>query len=402
MKIISISVVVVLLINGIFLSGCIDISKEENTNSQEAAGIEIAVNSLESPIRKYFTTQKILWTLDDYSIQYRHSPPHKGFGGLTEKITSYGGFVQIMVIFTSEIHTKKFNNEIRNYSVVNDFGYSINDINASLEFFSRPNVEAANHGWNHTENLNDANLSFAYTIINYTFWNWKNNYNITPHFFLGPGTSGNYNVTVALKRFGEKYWTVYGENFRWYNKNLFPNSSRDSPAVEYLEKPSYVVEFDPLFGCTWGNPCRNLNEAKDLFNNSSHGKEVLLIRGHPSFLNGTNQRATENLTFWEEWIDWIYQTHEFINMNHTEVVQYNIDRYNFKILKNSEKNYTLDLTKCKFNHDILFSNPNNTDANWTIYDEYTNYIGMVEGDTFVRLARGLKYYIVLNDVFNGD
>lgn len=392
MKNMLVSLIVVLLLIGILFSGCMNKSEPQKPDNQGNSPSEIPVDNDDSPIRKYFTTPKILWTFDDYSIQYHHNPPHKGFGGLTEKINSFGGYVEIMVIFTTEILTKPFNNEIRNYSVVDDFGYSPSDIAASLEFFSRPNVEAASHGWNHTGNLNYVNLSFAYKMINFTMWNWKNNYNITPHFFLGPGTTGNYNITLALKRFSDQYWMVYGENFKWYNVKLFPNHSRSSPAVDYIEEASYSVEFDPLFGESWGTPCKNVEEAMDLFNRSSEGKEIILIRGHPSFLNGTDNKATENLSFWEQWIDWIYQTHDLININHSEAIQYNIDRYNFKVIKNNESNYTIDLTNCSFNHFVLFSTPLNNSNNWAVFDENNRFIGDVQNDTFIELSPGLIYY----------
>ncbi|MCK5031726.1 MAG: hypothetical protein KAR64_09685, partial [Thermoplasmatales archaeon] len=212
---------------------------------ERRVGGSISPDSYESPIREYFTTQKILWTFDDYYIQYgHHLPPHKGFGGLTEKINGYGGHVNIMVIFTGESETSPFGNEIRNYSVIDDFGWSEEIVNASLEFFNRSQVYPQCHGWNETsEELNNANMSFAYKIINHTFWNWVNNYNIKPNFFIGASTSGNYNITLALKHFSEKNWNVYGENFRWDNPDLFPEPSRDAPAVEYIGKTDFVAMF---------------------------------------------------------------------------------------------------------------------------------------------------------------
>lgn len=382
----------IMFLIGIFFSGCVQESKPENPNNPQDVSIEIAVEHTDSPIRKYFTTPKILWTFDDYMIPYHHHPPHKGFGGLTEQVNSYGGFVQIMVIFTSEAYTKPFGNQFRNYSVVDDFGYSQSDIAASLEFFSRPKVTAACHGWNHTQNLNHINLSLAYNIINYTLWNWKNNYGIIPHFFLGPGTSGNYNLTWAMKRFSQTYWPVYGENFRWFDAKLFQNASRNSPAVDYIERPSYTIEFDPLFGASWGTPCKNLQEAMDLFNRSSAGKEIILVRGHPNFLNGTDKKATENLSYWQQWIDWIYQNHDLININHTTAIYYNIDRYQFKVLKHNEEKYTIRLNNCSYSHSVLFSKPFNSTKHWAVYDQNNMIIADVQGDTFVQLNPGTHYY----------
>jgi hypothetical protein len=395
MRVKIVTFIVVLLFLGILLSGCVNTSEPKPPDSPENNAIEIAVESAESPIREYFTTLKILWTFDDYSIQYHHNPPHKGFGGLTEQIIFYGGYVQIMVIFTTETSTRPFGNVLRNYSVVDDFGYSQGDIAASLAFFSWPHVEVGSHGWNHTGNLNYVNLSYASKMINYTMWNWKNNYNITPHFFLGPSTSGNYNLTLALKRFSQRYWTVYGENFRWYDKRYFTNASRNSPAVEYIEKPSYAAELDPLFGETWGNPSKNVTEAKILFNQTSAGKELLLIRGHPRTLNETTQNDTENLSNWQEWIDWVYQTHKLININHTEAIYYNIDRHQFKVVKNSEENFTIDLSNCSFPHSVLFSKPLNSTRDWALYGKDNGWIGDVQDETSFDLSPGDIYYFVV-------
>jgi len=378
---------------GTVLSGCTDTPETNPPDTPENGAQEIAVESADSPIREYFTTPKILWTFDDYSVQYHHHPPHKGFGWLTEQIISYGGFVQLMVIFTTETFTKPFGNEFRNYSVVDDFGYSQTDIDASLEFFSKPHVEVGCHGWNHTLSLNYITLSHAYNYINYTMWNWKNNYNITPHFFLGPSTSGNYNLTLALKRFSEQYWPVYGENFRWYDKRYFANASRNAPEVEYIEKPAYAVEIDPLFGETWGDPSKNLSEAKVLFKNTISGKEILLIRGHPRLLNGITADATENLSYWQEWIDWIYQNHSLININHTEAIYYNLDRYSYKVTKNSEENYSIDLTNCSYPHRVLLSKPLNSIKEWALYDN-NRWMGDVQENVFFDLSPGKIYFFL--------
>jgi PKD repeat protein len=127
----------------------------------------------------------------------------------------------------------------------------------------------------------------------------------------------------------------------------------------------------------------------------SQGKEIVPIRGHPSFLNGTDQRATENLTNWQQFIDWVYQPpHTYININHTEAIQYNIDRYNFTVEKNSPQNFTINLTRCMFNHNVLFTNPDGTSQrNWTLYDQTGKYIGVVRNEVFLRLENGIKYFL---------
>ena len=152
--------------------------------------------------------------------------------------------------------------------------------------------------------------------------------------------------------------------------------------------------FDPLFGRNWDVPCKTLNEAQNLYNSSSKGKEILLIRGHPDILNRTDQMT--NLTLWQQWIDWIYQTHELININHTEAIQYTIDRNSFIVEKNTNTNFTIDLTHCKFNHNILFSSPYENDGRqWRLYEENGELICTVQGDTFLLLEPGLKYYFIL-------
>jgi len=352
----------------------------------------IKPDSSQSPIRKYFTNKKIIWTFDDYYIHKDHHPPHKGFEGLTNKITGYNGHVNIMVIFTNEWQTNKFQNEIRNYSVVQDFGWPQEKINKSLEFFKRSNVYPQCHGWNHSANLNGASLKESYKIINFTLWNWKNNYNIKPNFFLGHGTNGNYNITLALKHFSDKYWTIYGENFRSLDPDLFPNPSLDAPAVDYIGKAEYVAMLDPLFGCSWGTPCKTLEEAQDLFDTSSENKEIIFIRGHPKFLNETDQKNREYLKLWEDWIDWIYQDHDLININHTKAIYYIADRHNFKIDKINSNTFIIDLADCKFNHNILFTQPyDNKYYNWTLNDEEDKIIGDIYEDKFFQLEKGHIY-----------
>ena len=348
-----------------------------------------------SPIRKFFTTKKILWTFDDYYIQANYHPPHIGFTIIPEIIVGYGGHINIMTILFNGAETE----ELRNYSVVDELGWSTDKINKSLEYFSGDHIYPASHGWDYkSNNLNTATLEYAYKIINHTFWNWKNNFDIEPHFFLGGSTSGNYNITLALKKFSETYWPVYGEDFRWEDPNLVPDTSRNSPAVEFIDKPEYVVLFDPLFGCDWGEPCKNLEEARELFNIESKDKEILFIRGHPKYFDGTERYVVENVSLWKNWIDWIYGDHDLININHTQAIEYNIDRYSFKIFKNSMNNFTIDLSECKFDHNVLFSSPyENMDTEWEIHDDNGEYIGDVVNDTFYELKAGSMYYFSSND-----
>jgi hypothetical protein len=355
----------------------------------------IEPDSSQSPIRKYFTTQKILWTFDDYYISDDYYPPHKGFGGLAEQINSFGGYVGINCIFIPHWIEQKYGSEVRNYSVIPEFSkytseFSQAHIDKSLEFFNMSHIEPEAHGWNHTENLDTCTLSYAYNIINYTLWNWYNNYHIKPSIWLGHNTDGNYNISLALKKFNEKYWTVYAEDLRVDDKTLFPNHIA---AVEYIG-----TFFDPLFGCDWGTPCKTAQEAEQRFTTFSQGKEIVPIRGHPYFLNGTDQHTTENLTKWQTFIDWVYQTHTYININHTEAIQYKIDRDNFIIEKNSSELYIIDLTDCMFDHNVLFTNPDGTNKrNWTLCDKNGKYIGVVRDDVFLELKNGVKYLLSTNE-----
>ena len=194
---------------------------------------------------------------------------------------------------------------------------------------------------------------------------------------------------MALKKFSENYWYVYGENFRWKKPELFPDTSPDSPAVEYIGKEEFVSMFDPLFGNNWGDSCSTLEEAKELFNTKSKDKEILFIRGHPSSLNDNTSKTMENLSLWEEWIDWIYQEHDLININHTQVIHYNVDREKFKVRKNNVNKFTIDLTDCQFDHTVLFSDPyGQSDTTWNITDESGIQLDNIEGEGFVELLSG--------------
>lgn len=359
----------------------------------------IEPDSFESPIRKYFIIKKIIWTFDDYWIHFDHYPPHPGFGGLSEQINNYGGHVNIMAIFIPPWIGEQYGNEIRNYSVIDEFsiyhpGFSQDNINLSLEFFNRPKIYPQCHGpWNHSANIGYANLSFAHKIINFSLWNWYNNYNIKPNFYLGHGSDGNYNISLALKHFSETYWNVYAEGFRTSWEDRFPNGIE--PAVAYIGD-----SIDPYFGCSFGNPCETLEEAQQLYNDSAQEREILLIRGHPDFLDEPSHLP--DLLLWQNWIDWIYHEHELININHTQAIEYKIDRENFSVEKNDEHNFTINLTRCMFNHNVLFSDPYNTSDRWILNDENGNHIGFVQNDTFLNLEKGLKYFFIKNNINNTD
>ncbi len=343
---------------------------------------EIPVDSDASPIKEYFTEKKIFWTFDDYFIGGSHHPPHKGFYGLSKKISDYGGHVNIMVVFTPYCSDYK----LRNYSVLEDFGWSQPIINKSLKFFQLENIHPQCHGWDHCRDLNLANLSFAQKIINYTFWNWLNNFNIKPNFFLGHGTSGNYNITLALKQFSQKYWPVYGEMFRVNDENLFPNKNS---AVDYIQ-----WSFDPAFGIKEENPCKTVDEAIKKFQKYFDKNELIFIRGHPMSLNGTDNSSMENLTKWENFIDYLYQNYNLININHFEAVKYKTDRHHFRI--NKEENelfitYEIDLRGCKYNHNINVNDPCGLENNtWTLYQDDERIIEF-EGNSTINFEAGFLY-----------
>ena len=380
----------ILIIIGM-LCGCLESSSEKNPQNDVSSteSMSIAADSSLSPIQKYFTTKKIIWTFDDYWIYLDHHPPHKGFDGLSQQIHTYGGYINIMCPFIPDWINKNYGYEIRNYSVVQEFsqyhsGFSQENINLSLEFFNRSYISVGAHSWNHSENLGFANLSYAYKDINYTFWNWYNNYHIKPTFWLGHNTDGNYNISLALKKFSETYWTVYAEAFRASWKDRFPNGI--SPAVEYIGS-----DFDPYFGCSFGTPCTTLEEAQQGYNDYAQDREIIFIRGHPAILNQSNQQY--NLSLWQQFIDWIYQDHDLMNINHIEAIEYKIDRNNFGVQINNDDNYTIDLTNCQFNHTILFSIPDEKGGQWTLTEETGRYIGEITRDTYLFLESGHNYFL---------
>jgi len=352
---------------------------------------QIEPDSLDSPIRKYFNKQKILWTFDDYYICYDF-PPHRGFSNLTKRIISYGGHVNIMTILFHVNEAK----DIKNYSVIDDLGWEPQEINRSLTFFSQEHVYPACHGWDaRSELLNNASLEEAYEIINHTLWNWENNFHIQPTFFLGDSTSGNYNITLALKKFSETYWPVYGENFRWDQEELFSPPTRDTPAISYIGKEPYIAMFDPLFGLPWGNPCESLEDSQNLFINQTENKEIIFIRGHPSSLN--KSETTPYYSLWIEWIDWIYQNHELTNINHTEAIYYIADREAFKIERQSPDKFIINLSSCSFDHDILFSQPyDGYYYNWTLYRGQKEVASFYD-DYTIHLSAGQSYTMETND-----
>ena len=160
---------------------------------------------------------------------------------------------------------------------------------------------------------------------------------------------------------------------------------------------------DPLFGCDWDVPCKTLDEAKELFEQDTKDSEIIHIRGHPKNLDGTSRSVVENISLWKNWIDWIYQEHNLININHTQAIQYNVDRYSFKVEKNSANNYTIDLSDCLYDHDVLFTQPyENSKANWELYDSDGDYIGKMYNDTFFNLEGGKTYFFSTVEELNID
>ncbi|VVB59220.1 Uncharacterised protein [uncultured archaeon] len=379
-KLVIVLVTSIIILTGL-LTGC------TNTTNNDLKGIKIInADAPESPISKYFTIKKITWSFDDYYPEDNY-PPNKGFDGLSQQIHSYGGYVNILVIFASPWILEYFGNEFRNYSVVKEFGpiypaFSQINIDKSIEFLNRSYIFVTCHDWNHSqaEDLNNVNLSQANKTIYFALWNLYNNYHVKPHFWLGRSSWGNYNITLALKSFSETYWPIYGEGFSNINNNgRFPDGN--IPAVEYIGSSC-----DPGFGWDWGT-CKTLPEAQKLYGDYIKNREIIFMRCHPGLLNDPNQK--NNLTLWQDYIDWIYQ-HNLININHTQAIEYKVDRNNFKVRKNNEGNYTIDLSLCQFTHNVLFSPPDNDQ--WELFSEAGNKIGVANGDTFFLLEKGHSYY----------
>jgi len=190
----------------------------------------------QSPIRRYFTTQKIIWSLDDFYIS-SSSKLYK-FKTVADEITKYDGNVNINIVFADS--SLEPGSEVRNYSVIEEFGWSQSQINSCLNFFEQKGVYPQSHGWNHSENLNHASLRLAKEIVYHSLWNLKNNFGIEAHFFLGHNYDGNYNITLAMKTFSDNYWTVYGEHFDYVG---------DESAIEFITQSPWVTyPIDPLFG----------------------------------------------------------------------------------------------------------------------------------------------------------
>ena len=70
---------------------------------------------------------------------------------------------------------------------------------------------------------------------------------------------------------------------------------------------------------------------------------------------------------------------------------------------NSINNYSIDLSNCKYDHTLLFTQPyEKIQATWTIYDDTGGIIGEVFEDSFHELQSGSVYYFVSEDEFIVD
>jgi hypothetical protein len=192
---------------------------------------------------------------------------------------------------------------------------------------------------------------------------------------------------LALKRFSDTYWPVYAEAFTLLNPTTgeFPDGT--SSAVEYIGKA-----YDPEFGVSWGTPCTTLGCAQAEYTTYALDRDILFIKGHPSILNDTGQEA--NLTLWQQFIDWIYTEHDLLNINHTEAIAYKYEeRTNYTVIMNNAENYTIDLTGCRFNHNMYLTSPDNDGSLWTLYEESGTYIGEILGAGFLLFEKGHSYYL---------
>jgi len=362
--------------------------------NQNTSPEEIPVDDPYSPIREYLTTQKIIWAFDDYWINdpgYPY-PPHKGFGNLSQQIIDYGGYVHINSIFIPEWIGLEYGDAIRNYSVVPEFSnyaplFSQDNIDKSLAFFNSNHISVGAHDWNSSTDHDNATLDYAYNIINFTLWNWYNNYDIQPRFWLGDGGAGNYNISLALKRFSDTYWPVYAEGFSLLNETTGEFPDGNSSAVEHLGEG-----YDPEFGLSWGTPCTTLGCAQTEYTTYALDRDIIFIKGHPVSLNESGQEA--NLTLWQEFIDWIYAGHELLNINHTEAIAYKYEeRTNFTVVRNNAENYTIDLRGCRSDHYMYLTSPDNDGSRWLLHDESGTSIGEITGAGFLLLEKDHYYYL---------
>ena len=70
-----------------------------------------------------------------------------------------------------------------------------------------------------------------------------------------------------------------------------------------------------------------------------------------------------------------------------------LDRFNFTVEKERANAFIIDLTDCKYDHKILFSQPyENVKVRWKLYDSNGNIIGIVYEDQFFELKNGKVYY----------
>ena len=184
---------------------------------------------------------------------------------------------------------------------------------------------------------------------------------------------------------------------------LFPEVSPDAPAIDFVLQSEYATEIDPLFGCDWGTPCETLEDAKTFYNTYTNDKEVILIRGHPDFLNNSDEHSQQALALWESWIDWIFTEHDIINMNHTKAIHYNKDRHQFKVTRESKDSFVIDLRDCLYDHNILFTQPYMGEYyNWTILDGQDHCVGMVYNDSYLDVQAGHVYSFKTFDIPMGD
>jgi len=284
-------------------------------------GEKIDPSSEDSPIKKTFTKKIIVWRFDDMSMRSQDTKIYK-FLSMTENITKYGGYVGWGFIVGM--------NETIRYSSPKNLTYQQQNIDKLKALTSDEKVFLWLHCWNHSwytgtdgPSVWIKSIEQQRDALNYTIWTFQNNFGYYPPIFSAGGSQGNINTTIVLAE--RDMLLLYGG----------PNYEPPDKKLRYLTLPS--DKGSVLFQLDYQAKKNITDDMKATFSEKYNKYPILQIMLHPGEWNEST------LPKFAEFTEWVYTTHNVLNMNFTDAYNYKHDVESIQLDKHNNASYTISL-----------------------------------------------------------
>jgi peptidoglycan/xylan/chitin deacetylase (PgdA/CDA1 family) len=264
----------------------------------------------------------VLWRFDDLRSTSNESLRNI-YHSMIENVTSYGGYVRIAFI-PGENNTGDEGTDIRVYTQ--------EQIDGVLELLDidRDLVNLSYHSWNHSEPYTDpwhGSLPEQSLHMNAAVDTVKYNFGFDLEGWVGPGGAANYNTTYLLEQMGISGYLIASNTQSIYD------------GVRYLDiyGEGENVRSTDFYG--------NIGDAKTNFSYSYNKSNIIMIYGHPAqYVN-----LDGYLENFSDFVEYVYNDHNVINMDWEEAVDYRIDLFNIDSIEKLERIRLNQYFTCKTN-----------------------------------------------------